>query len=104
MDLVLTRRFAQATLLAVLGLPLQAFAADSFPGSPDSIDRQVLIVLDPRTKPPRAIDLARQDHTRDGVTAFIADNDGIDGISKLINFPETEDVTSARTTDPLGKV
>jgi hypothetical protein len=80
MDLVLTRRFAQATLLAVLGLPLQAFAADSVPGSPDSIDRQVLIVLDPRTKPPRAIDLARQDHTRDGVTAFIADNDGIDGI------------------------
>lgn len=102
MDLVLTRRFAQVALIAVLGLPLQALPAESVPGSPDLIDRQVLVVLDPRTKPPRAIDLARQDHTRDGVTAFIADNDGIDGISKLINFPETEDVASARTTDPLA--
>lgn len=68
----------------------------------DPIDRQLLIVLDPRLSPPRSVDLVRKDTSREGVAEFLADIDGFESIVKVLNASESTDLAELRIADPLS--
>jgi hypothetical protein len=84
----------------VMGMSTDSLAATN--GLLDPIDRQVLVVLDPRLAPPHAVDLVRRDTTREGVAEFLAALDGIEKITKVLNAPEGADIAQLRLEDPLS--
>jgi hypothetical protein len=93
------------TILAlVMGMSTDSLAATNelTDGLLDPIDRQVLVVLDPRLAPPHAVDLVRRDTTREGVAEFLAALDGIEKITKVLNAPEGADIAQLRLEDPLS--
>ena len=66
------------------------------------VDRQVLLVLDPRQASPRAVDLVLRNTSRSGVAEVLQSLDGVESISRFQNSVDLDQTEELRRIDPLA--